>query len=589
MMNRKQVENGNLNAKILSSGSCISLARDLLLLVSALFFFLSTAAISFPWMIPFEIAVALVMIWLLKKECKKERKMSAWLRVWLGLMDLTSVFYLSGFFPSLYPSVIEKEASIWEKYVPWFSSWPISPFTLFICFASIPFVHWAMGWILYWAEPEIKAFFGRFSKTEAVCSILLFVILTSGLTLVSRKCSVWIAPLNPEISVEDLPWNPEEVQKNTILGSDCLSFTSFRYSCYLNIFRHPFYSIALFPFLPFFLILTGILWLCGFGVWFYSAALAMAWLQIGWWVLGAVFLRRLVEKVTDAFFSYTIWAFYAFSFPAIFTFVPERLTLTLFTLLAFVYFRQMSARADKSRLSAFDFALASAAVGTKLTSALIPVFSIWQNKKSVPGFLKETVRFSLMELVLAFFLAPSTFDLSYGISECFKWTSIPGTEKDLRSSGPNSHQGAQFLHFLAGNLFPPDVYSDAYGLHQVASKSIKPFFLWLGGLIGIMSFLGFWPFRKSGFIQVAFVWFLTSILLLGILGFGARFNEMILYVSYFSWAILPLSVLPLYKLTGNHPKLASVTVLLLAIVSFGLNVSIFVSVAQHGMGHFIIP
>ena len=534
-------------------------------------------------------------MWLLRKEGKKERKMNIGLRAWLGLMDLTSIFYLSGFFPSLYPSVIEKEASFWGNHVPWFSSWPISPCTLFICFASIPFVHWAMGWILYWAEPEIKAFFGRFSKTEAACSILLFVTLACGIALGSKETSVWIAPLDPtaekneESFIGIAPWNPEGLRTDVIISSDCRSFTSFRYSCYLNIFRHPFYSIALFPFLPFFLILTGVLWLCGFGVWFYSGALAMAWLQIGWWVLGAVFLRRLVEKVTDVFFSYAIWAFYAFSFPAIFTFVPERLTLTLFTLLAFIYFRQMSARSEKSRLSAFDFALASAAVGTTLTSALIPVFSIWQNKESVPGFLKETVRFSLMGIVLTFFLAPSTFDLSYGISECFKWTSIPGTEKDLRSSNCNSHQCAQFLNFLAGNLFPPDVYADANGLHPVTSASIKPFYLWLGGLIGVLSFLGFRAFRKSEFVQVAFVWFLTSVFLLGILGFGSRLNEMLLYVSYFSWAILPLSLLPAYRLFGTHKKLASVTVLLLAVVSFGLNVSIFVSVVQHGMGHFIVP
>ena len=586
-MGQVQTKSRTLRAKI-SSSDAHSLVRDLFLLISANFFFLSTAAIPFAWLIPSEILVMLVMAWLLKKEGKKERKMSAWLRVWRGLMDLTSVFYLSGIFPFLYPSVIEKEASFWGNSAPWLSSWPISPCTLFICFASVPFVHWAMGWILYWAEPEIKAFFCRFSKTEAVCSILLFVILAGGLTLVSTKCSVWIAPFDPEVPVVNEPWNPEKIQMNTILGSDCRSFTSFQNCSWLNIFRHPFYSIALFPFLPFFFVLTGILWLCGFGVWFYSAAMAMAWLQIGWWVLGAVFLRRLIEKVTDVFFSYAIWAFYAFSFPVLFTFVPERLTLTLFTLLAFVYFRQMSARADKSRLSAFDFTLASAAVGTTLTSALIPVFSIWQNKRSVRGFLKETIRFSLMGLVLTFFLAPSTFDLSYGISECFKWTSIPGTEKELAPQS-NTHQCAQFLNFLAGNLFPPDVHADAKGLHHAASASIKPIFLCLGGLIGILSFLGFWAFRKSEFAQAAFVWFLTAVFLLGILGFGARLNEMVLYVSYFSWAILPLCTLPAYRLFGPHKKLASVTVLLLAIVSFGWSVSTFLSVVQHGMGHFIVP
>lgn len=562
--------------------------RHGVLLVSALFFFLATAAIPFVWLIPSGIVITMMMVWLFRKEVQKERKTNVWLRIWLVLMDLTSVFYLGGIFPFLYPSLVEKEASFWGNHVPWLSSWPISPFTLLVCFASIPFVHWAMGWILYWAEPEIKAFFCRFSKTEAFCSILLFVILAGGLTLISRKCSVWIAPFDPEVPVVNEPWNPEEIQMNTILGSDCRSFTSFQNCSWLNIFRHPFYSIALFPFLPFFLILTGILWLCGFGVWFYSAALAMAWLQIGWWVLGAVFLRRLVEKVTDVFFSYTIWAFYAFSFPAIFTFVPERLTLTLFTLLAFVYFRQMSDRAEKSRLSAFDFTLASAAVGTTLTSVLIPFFSIWQNKRSIPGFVKETVRFSLMGLVLLFFLSPISFDLNYGISECFKWTSIPGTEKELAAQS-ETHQTAQFLNFLAGNLFPPDVYADARGLHHAAASSIKPVFLWLGGLIGVLSFLGFWAYRKSEFVQVAFIWFLTVVFLLGILGFGARLNEMILYVSYFSWAVLPLCTLPAYRVAGTHKTLASATVLLLAVVSLGLNVSLCMSVVQQGMGHFIVP
>ena len=562
--------------------------RYALLPVSAFFFFFATAAIPFKWLIPSGIAIIMMMVWLLKKEGKKEKINNIWLRVWLVLMDLTSIFYLLGYFPFLYPSVIEMEASFLGKYFPWLSLWTISPCTLLICFASIPFVHWAMSWILYWAEPEITTFFNSFSKTETLCSILLFVILAGGLTLVSMKCSVWIAPFNPDIPVVNDPWNPEKIQTNAILGSDCRSFTSFQNCSWLNIFRHPFYSIALFPFLPFYLILTVMLWICGYGVWFYSAALAMAWLQIGWWVMGAVFLRRLIEKITDVFFSYAICVFYAFSFPVIFTFVPERLILTLFTLLAFVYFRQMSVRTDKSRLSAFDFTLASAAVGTTLTSVLIPLFSIWQNKESVHGFLKETVRFSLMGLIVMLFLAPSAFDLSYGISECFKWTSIPGTEKGLISN-PDCHQSAQYLHFLAGNLFPPDVYAKASGLGSASAASIKPFYLWLGGLIGIMSFLGFWVFRKSEFVQTAFFWFLTALLLLGVIGFGARLNEMLLYVSYFSWAILPLCTLPVYRLLGKYKKTASMIVLLLAFVTFGLNVSLFINVVQHGMGHFIVP
>ncbi|MBQ2621301.1 MAG: hypothetical protein IJF84_08170 [Thermoguttaceae bacterium] len=48
-------------------------------------------------------------------------------------------------------------------------------------------------------------------------------------------------------------------------------------------------------------------------------------------------------------------------------------------------------------------------------------------------------------------------------------------------------------------------------------------------------------------------WFAVSFGIVGVIGFGSQ--ECVLFCSYFSWAVIPLSLLPFYWLWQKFPRL----------------------------------
>lgn len=65
-------------------------------------------------------------------------------------------------------------------------------------------------------------------------------------------------------------------------------------------------------------------------------------------------------------------------------------------------------------------------------------------------------------------------------------------------------------------------------------------FNFIGIAIFVLSIIGFIVSRKEKLSQIAFSWVIFSLIILGILGWGAAENAMILYSLYFGWAFLVL-------------------------------------------------
>lgn len=310
-------------------------------------------------------------------------------------------------------------------------------------------------------------------------------------------------------------------------------------------------------------------------------------LQIAWWIFTAIMLRRLVKEITDRSFSFACMVLYAVSFPALFVFVPERLILTAASLAAFVYFRYARKferdSVENTKLTPADSVWAFAAIGTTLTSILIPVWTLWQYRKSFRGFIHACFRFAVLSTAVFVLLGSTVLDLHYGIWQCFRWTPHTSEAKSI-----DYHQEKQYLHFLEANIFTPDAKINHGVCGGTAPAKIPARCLYAGGVIGILGLLSGILYRKSFFVQTALVWSLTAFLLCG-LGFGARFNEMLLYVSYFSWAILPLAVLPFYRILGNQRNQAALLLFIAAAVAFGMNAALFYEVSQQAVGTFIVP
>ncbi|MDO4629146.1 MAG: hypothetical protein Q4C70_08185 [Planctomycetia bacterium] len=556
--------------------------------LSFLFFAFATMAV------PAKLFVCLVpifwgiMFWSVQKSWKirKDAPLLGWSQIYVLMLDISVGFYLFFKFPSLYPNIVEWGSHYTESF---------PAISLIVALGSIPAAHYIFQWLLRLVEYPIQEFFRNFTKYETIFAISLFLILISALLVCSTQSSVWIAPMNPAFFLLDDPLNPNSICSGTIWGSDCRIYTVPQDEYRLNMFRHPYYSVVFFPFIPFFFLIAGLLWGLGFGVWFYCVAASMAILQIAWWILGGIMLRRMLQDVFNDTCSYAFMLFYLTSFPMIFSFVPERLGLTTFTLLAFLYFRRFSGNIDLSRLSRLDYLTAFAAGGTTLTSLLFPVFVLWRNRKSFRGYIQECFKligaWILLAVIWGTFFTPLSVTAQYErFSENFRWipttrswwkptdetmlklqtTLKPKTMLKLQTTqDPQQyHQFRQFLHFIESNLFQPDyeiVSNSVYSVHQ---EEIGKIYIGGGMIIGILCFISCSLYRNFPLIQEMGIWFLFSVGLLGVLGFGSVTNEMTLYTSYFSWAILPLAVLPIYRLLGDKYHQTTAILLVLTVISF---------------------
>jgi len=604
-----------------------------LVALSSAFFIFGTARLSAAFVLLVQAVIFfLVYVLICRNGVFPKKKASVFEIFYLLLLTLTGYSCQIVSLEELYPSIVQKEAEILPAF-------PFSVLGVILWLGSMPFLFWGWRWIFSWILPDLKRFFTSFSRAETIFAAVLFLLMFGTVFWTSTQTSFLIAPKTAGSFLEnselmqmrgDAAWNPERILTDVFFGTDTRTFYSFWNFTWLNIFRHPFYGFAWMPFIPLFLLLTLIFHFCGFGVWFYSAGLASALLQIVWWTVTAVMLRRLVKEITDRSFSFAFMVLYALSFPALFVFFPERLILTTATLAAFVYFRYsrqlepgsatplatvsatvsatdsatvsatdltadsaaISTTVSAARLTPADSVWAFAAIGTTLTSALIPVWALWQCRRSFRGFLQEVSRFAVLCTIVFVLLGSCLLDLHYGITQCFRWTphtSEVQTQPDVQTQTADYAQGSQYLHFLHANIFTPNAEITQDRCDSVSPKEISSRVLYTGGAIGILGLLSGIMYRKSQFVQTAFLWSLTAFILLCVLGFGARFNEMVLYVSYFSWAILPLAVLPFYRLLGNRWNQAALLLFGMAALTFGMNAALFCEILQQMTDTYIIP
>ena len=116
----------------------------------------------------------------------------------------------------------------------------------------------------------------------------------------------------------------------------------------------------------------------------------------------------------------------------------------------------------------------------------------------------------------------------------------------------------QYLSFLS-NCFTAPAASASYGLDYLGSGYTSYQLLPVDDLsrIGIvlagLAFVGFLLNVKDRYCILCFTWLLFSFGLLGIYGWGASENGMILYTLYFSWALLSLLYAGFRKVLRKHP------------------------------------
>lgn len=106
----------------------------------------------------------------------------------------------------------------------------------------------------------------------------------------------------------------------------------------------------------------------------------------------------------------------------------------------------------------------------------------------------------------------------------------------------------QYTAFIMSCFIAPDSEIVDSGVKVVYLATTVDKFNYCGIAVLILCLIGFFLNRKDKFAQICFGWVIFSIVLLGIVGWGASENGMVLYTLYFAWAYISLIFLLINKI-----------------------------------------
>ena len=216
----------------------------------------------------------------------------------------------------------------------------------------------------------------------------------------------------------------------------------------------------------------------------------------------------------------------------LFMIIPEQYAVVTFWLVLFVRYAVYDC--EKSGLSFIG------AGGTLLTSGVL-FFLIYD--KSV-SFKENFVRWVKLFFEFIFFILVSGV-----LYRLFSFEERFGTyAESIAGKVSWSNKMEQFTYFVKNCIFSPETTESVQnGVLGVKLPQMEQLCI-AGIIIFIAAVIGFVLNRKDRFAQICFSWVMFSFLLLGIAGWGANENGLILYSYYFGWAFISLLYLLLKRL-----------------------------------------
>lgn len=430
----------------------------------------------------------------------------------------------------------------------------------------IPFLYVGWRWLYATFMPGIVRFFRSLSKGEWLYLSLFWGLGTVILLIIAVQTSVFTYPMPIEKPDEEFPMGIFVSDSALLIDGDtfCNNTSS------ANDVRQPLFAIFALPFAMFSHAMAALLCLTlpGVFVYKYVYSIAIAFWQIGAFAIIGLLLRRIVKTFTDESFSWAVAFLYSVTWSTvIFALTVEQYAFSLLALIIFIAYcvlvRQEQTDETQQQETLNYSLLAMAAIGT-ITTSLIPVvyFTIATAKK-FKSFVNQTIE--IIAVGLGSVIVFSKFGLLFNLNQRVEALSAYA-DMDSSQLGPVSKL-QQYLHFVYSTYFSPAVFYKHGVVLEVLPQDI-PITIYGGAVILTAAcFLGFLLFYKNRFVQCCALWIGFGFFLMGVMGWGSRENGMALYASYFAWAYIPLSVLPIYKLTGsNYVRLGTSIVTILAIV-----------------------
>lgn len=247
---------------------------------------------------------------------------------------------------------------------------------------------------------------------------------------------------------------------------------------------------------------------------------------------------------------------YFISFPVLlFLLTIEQYIVAVFWLMLYLY-SVFNGDGKDGGLREICFA---GAAGTLLTSGFFILFS------PAKGGLKRYL-INLLKAGLAFIACIAAFG---------QLPVLIGAAQTLRNLSRFASAGMpfmdklqQYLAFVSNCLFAP-VAGISHIFEHISWQLLPADGMnRIGIALLVLALIGFLLNIKNKFCVLSFSWILFSFCLLGLAGWGAAENGMILYTLYFSWALLALIYAGLTKGLAKHP-----------LIRFGIAAALFLAVA----------
>jgi hypothetical protein len=413
----------------------------------------------------------------------------------------------------------------------------LSVFAIFVLFA----------WLIEVFIPIGKDFFTSLDQSEMYYLIISVVVVSLGIIWVYRQTNVFFnAPYN------DLVYN-----------TDSSSITSSNANLYINSpknnIKQPLYGLFALPFAIPAKILSRVLFFVPNSYSILLSIVQVTLLQITLILIG----RMLNLTSTDKILFFLL---FNFTYPfLLFSLVTEQYIFGLFWLILFFYTCLMG----KNNKALYFIG----AVGSMLTSGI--VFPLLSNARRFRDWFKEIALggVKLLGVLVVFgqlsLIAGAYTDIQMQLTS---WTGAKLTFAD---------KFLQYLNFAAACFVKPFASIDAtYHLAPVTAVNL------LGILVLLLALLGFVTNAKNKFAQISLGWVLYSLLMLCVIGWGTRDNDLILYALYFSWAFVALAFLAITSLLKKWPAIAWVVMSILIVALAIINLPGIAEIVQWGMRYY---
>ncbi|MBR0236934.1 MAG: hypothetical protein IJQ39_02465 [Thermoguttaceae bacterium] len=435
-------------------------------------------------------------------------------------------------------------------------------------------------WLFYY----IVVFFQNLSRSEWTYLIPATVLLIASLVLISSKTSFFAYPVDSEnYKSEDGVVIHYQFDSNEdhFLDTDTGGLLEMPFYTIGDQSRHPYFSRVISLFFPLLLLLGSIfnLFIKSYA---YSFALGISAVQVILYVITGILIKRIYSQITNSYFSTLISVFYICSFPVVFVFCPERLIFSSFFVVLSIYLIIYS-QIENLYISIVMFLT----IGTTSLS-LLPISLACLFKKKISCIVLSVLPLCLLTihngadwwLSNTAHLETTSKTTSQRISSynqllesCFfvsEWKAVNISKRDMINPDGKTT-----------TISPKIIIQNSLDKSRIRANIT-------GIIIFALTCLSVYYYRKETVVQISFFWILVSVGLVGLMGFGN--SRCVLYNTYFSWAVLPLALLPFNWLCQKGYKIP-VIVILYGVAAFLVvcNIYFICQIYQIVGARYIIP